>query len=316
MSELRVDNSEEYVDRIIMEISDSGPRSKADLQCAPGREFEAGSCISLVVLEGMTDAYNIGTESKDKIVVSKNLSVLNPKKYKLYLVHQLDKRMGDRCETQKCWSTQDFIRHMDKAARQELLKYTFRPDSLQGRFDWLSTFDINDSMGQYERKYKGFKFYGANPMDFADLPQSEINGANYGELYKSGIAKLGIIINLDEHYKSGSHWVAMYTDLQKGHILYFDSFGVKPEKRIRSLMRQQSRYLTEGRGMKLSDIRVDYNKTQHQKLNTECGVYSMNFLIRMARGDDFDKLCNNAVSDEEINKCRKVYFDKHTKKKS
>ena len=35
----------------------------------------------------------------------------------------------------------------------------------------------------------------------------------------------------------------------------------------------------------------------------------------MARGDDFDKLCNNIISDEKMNKCRLVYFDKHVHEK-
>lgn len=309
-------NSEEFINQVIMNISETKPQSKSDLQCAPGREFEAGSCISLVVLEEMARAYNIMAENeKDKIKLSKNMSVLNPQKYKLYLVHQLGERIGDTCKTQKCWATRDFIFQMNEAARIELRKYTFRPDSPQGRFDWLSTFDINDSMEQYEKKYKGFKFFDANPMDFADLEQCKINRVDYDKLIDSGITKLGIIFNLDEHNKPGSHWVAMYTDLKKGEIYYFDSFGVKPEKRVRALMRKQTNYLTEKRGMKLSDIRVDYNQTQHQKQNTECGVYSMNFLIRMARGDDFDKLCAEIIPDDKMNKCRKVYFDSYTKKK-
>jgi Ulp1 protease family, C-terminal catalytic domain len=308
-------NSEDFVNQVIINISDAEPRSKADLQCAPGREFEAGSCISLVVLEEMAKAYNKMTNNeKDKIRLSKNMGTLNPQKYKLYLVHQIGDRLGDTCKTQKCWSTQDFIFQMGEAAKMELAKYTFRPDAPQGRFDWLSTFDINDSMAQYEKIYKGFKFYGANPMDFADLSQSKINYANYEKLYKEGTTKLGIIFNLDEHYKPGSHWVAMFLDLEKAEILYFDSFGVKPEKRIRALMRDVTRYFTDKRGKGLEDVRVDYNKDQHQKQNSECGVYSMNFLIRMARGDNFDKLCKDIIPDEKMNKCRKVYFDSYTKK--
>lgn len=310
-------NSEEFVNKVLMNIKgdDIKQKSKANLKCAPGREFEAGSCISLVVLEEMAKAYNNGLKNKnDTIRISKNIGMLNPQKYKLYLVHQLGKRIGSKCTTQKCWSDQDFIKHMNKAARIELNKYTFRPDSPQGRFDWLSTFDINDSMEQYEKKYKDFKFFGAVPMDFADL-NSEINNVNYDQLYKNGIKKIGIIFNLDEHNKPGSHWVAMFTDLEKGDIYYFDSFAVRPEKRVRALMRKQARYLQQGRGKKLENIRTDYNATQHQKKNTECGVYSMNFLIRMARGDDFDTLCKNVVTDDQINKCRKIYFDKYSKKK-
>lgn len=307
-------NSEQFVNKVIMDISDVRPE-KSDFQCAPGREFEAGSCISLVVLEEMARAYNKGVQNKSEAIrLSKNQSVMNPQKYKLYLVHEIGRRVGDRCSTQKCWTTQEFIKHMNRAAKMELMKYTFRPDSPQGKFDWLSTFDINDSMSQYEKKYKDFKFYGAVPMDFAQIG-SPVNHIDYRDLIKHGITKVGVIFNLDDSTQSGSHWVAMYTDLDKGHIMYFDSFAVKPEKRVRTLMRKQARFIMEHKGIKLDDIKIESNKVQHQKLNTECGVYSMNFLIRMARGDDFDKLCNTPIDDKQINKCRKVYFDPFTKKK-
>lgn len=306
-------NSEQYINQVILNISDVRPK-KTDLQCAPGREFEAGSCISLVVLEEMAKAYNKTAKKEDKIYLSRNLSVVNPQKYKLYLVHEINRRIGDKCTTQKCWTAQEFINQMDKVARAELVKYTFRPDSPQGRFDWLSTFDINDSMSQYEKKYKDFKFFGAIPMDFATI-NSSINTVDYGELTRKGITKIGVIFNLDDSTQPGSHWVAMYTDLDKGKILYFDSFAVKPEKRVRTLMRKQARFIMNHKKIPLDKISIEQNNIQHQKLNTECGVYSMNFLVRMARGDDFDKLCNSPISDREINKCRKVYFDNYTKRK-
>lgn len=345
-------DSEEFINRIIMTISDAEPKSKSDLKCAPGVKFEAGSCISLAILEEMANAWNqdleIGKKNQeDSIVLSKNLSVVNPKKYKIYLIHELGKRIGDTCTSQKCWSTLEFVKRMKKVAREELYKHTFRPDSPQGKFDWLSTFDIVDTMKQYEKKFKDFLFWGAVPMDFGELDTySHITDADYDEIIKKGKTKIGVIFNLDESYKSGSHWVALYIDLNKGCIFYFDSFGVKPEKRVRSLMRKTARYLIDKKGMSLSErsdsdksliddlnkdskdkneslksergtkkIRIDYNNNQHQHKNTECGVYSMNFLIRMARGDDFDDLCANAVSDDQINKCRNIYFDTHTKKR-
>jgi Ulp1 protease family, C-terminal catalytic domain len=306
-------NSEQYVDQVIMNMSDS-KIVKANLQCAPGREYEAGSCISLVVLEEMARAYNtVAKQEADKIRLSSNLSLINPQKYKLYLVNEVGNRIGSKCKSQKCWTAQDFVFQMNHAAKLELMKYTFRPDAPQGRFDWLSTFDINDSMSQYEKRHNSFKFYGAVPMDFADI-RSSINSANYAKLVQSGITKVGIIFNLDDSTQPGSHWVSLYTDLDKGEILYFDSFAVKPEQRVRTLMRKQAKFIMESKGIPLDKIKIESNKIQHQKNNTECGVYSMNFLIRMARGDDFEKLCNTPISDGEINKCRKVYFDPYTKK--
>jgi predicted lactoylglutathione lyase len=288
---------------------DIKPKSKSDIMCAPGLNYEAGSCAKLFVLIELAKAYNYSAQDQDKIKLSSNLEVLNPQKYKAYLVYEINKRVGDKCQTQKCWSKQEFMKYMNEKAREEFTKYTYRPDSPQGRFEWLSTFNINDSMAQYEKKYQGFKFFGAVPMDFADL-DLEVGNIKYDRYYKNGITKMGFIFNLDNHDQDGSHWTAMYTDLEKGYIYYFDSFGIKPEKRVRALMRDQARFLNSI-GKNMNTIRVDYNKIQHQKENTECGVYSMNFLIRMARGDDFDQLCSNVISDKKINKCRLIYFDKH-----
>lgn len=309
-------NTDEYIIDIISKISDENnmPKVKADLMCAPGLIFEAGTCAKMSVLLELAKAYNYSAQPKDKIKLASNFELLNPQKYKKYLVDEISKRVGDKCTTQKCWSKQTFIKYMEEKAKEEFVKYTFRPDSPQGKFEWLNTFNINDSIAQYEKKYKGFRFFGAVPMDFANLSHLEISNVDYAKYYNAGFTKLGVVFNLDTHDQPGSHWVAMYTDLKEGKIFYFDSFGIKPEARVRALMRKQAKFI-QTHNKKLNDIRVDYNKVQHQKGNSECGVYSMNFLIRMARGDDFDKLCNSPIPDKQMNKCRRVYFHKYDSKK-
>lgn len=311
--------SDEKLEQVIKQINETDenkaaiPKSKANMMCAPGLKYEAGSCAKLSVLIELAKAYNYSAQPKEHIILVPNFETLNPKKYKAYLVIKLNERIGDKCTTQKCWTQQEFIKYMNEKARDEFIKYTFRPQSPQGKFEWLSTFDINDSMAQYEKKYSDFKFFGAVPMDFATLPNIEVGRINYENYVQKGKTKLGIIFNLDNHDQPGSHWVAMFSDLTEGNIFYFDSFAVKPEPRIRNLMRKQSRYL-EKRGIGLDKIRADYNRTQHQKGNSECGVYSMNFLIKMAKGVNFDEYCSNVIDDKKINKCRCVYFDKYSKK--
>jgi hypothetical protein len=315
MSDNTNTNTETYIENVIVKIhtrKSSQPaiiESKANTRCAPGKVFEAGSCARLVVMNEMAKAYN-KMHAESPIRMSKNLELLNPQRYKLYLVHELEKRFTPHCDTQKCWGRRDFINHMEKSARTEFLKYTHRPDSLQGKFEWLGTFDINDVMDQYYTSEKGFKFFGAVPMDFEEI-RMEIGNVDYESYIKSGVTKFGVIFNLDNHNQSGSHWTAMYSDFDKNTIYYFDSFGTKPEPRVRALMRQQVKYL-ESIGKDVNLIVVDYNQVQHQKGNSECGVYSINFLVRMARGDDFEKLVQNPVSDKQINRCRKIYFDKYT----
>jgi hypothetical protein len=305
------------VDAVISKINpdDVKPMSKADMVCAPGLKFEAGSCMRLKVAIEMAKAYNQTVQDENKIPLSTTMETINPQKYKAYLIQQLTERNKNQCSTQKCWGTLDFVKYMDKELFTEYKKYTMRPNTLPGgRFTWLSTFDINDVMAQYEMKYKNFKFFGAMPMDFADLDYYEINHVDYKKLYDSGITKLGIIFNLDNHNQAGSHWVSYYCDLAKGCIFYFDSFAVKPERRVRALMRKQVRFM-QSLGKNINDIKCDYNKVQHQKGSSECGVYSLRFILKMLSGEDFYELCNDPISDKRINKCRSVYFDKYTKQK-
>ena len=304
-----------YVNNIISNMVIKNPESSLHAKCTPGLRYDAGSCARLAVLIEIAKAYNTSTViPSDKIILVPNFEVLNPQKYKQYLVNQIETKIGDKCATQKCWQKQNFIRYMDDKARDEFLKYTYRPDSPQGKFEWLSTYDINDTMAQYEKKYVKYKFFGAVPMDFAVLPTLEIGNIDYAKYHNNGITKMGVVFNLDNHDQSGSHWTSMYTDLENGNIFYFDSFGIKPEPRVRALVRQQVKYLTLT-GKKMDDIRIDYNKIQHQRGNNACGVYSINFLVRMMRGDDFDKLCNRVIPDNKMNKCRLVYFDNQVHKK-
>mgnify|MGYP006897233767 CR=1 FL=1 len=52
----------------------------------------------------------------------------------------------------------------------EIKDNTFRPKGPQGKFEWLSTVDINKVMEQYHHSHPDFKFLGAVPIDFDDLP--------------------------------------------------------------------------------------------------------------------------------------------------
>ena len=47
-----------------------------------------------------------------------------------------------------------------------------------------------------------------------------------------------MVINLDTHDMDGSHWVALYADLLKNKIYFFDSFGKKPGKRLTKTVRK------------------------------------------------------------------------------
>ncbi len=279
-----------------------------DKKCAPTVNFEDGSCIPTYLLVGMADAYN-ESFPENKIKLYPNIRTLNPTKYKRYLLKEFSVRFENECDNQRCWLKQNFINKMETAMKEELRSFTFRPKSPQGQFTWLNTLDINKVMQQYERKYKGYKFLGAVPVDFDDLPALGIKNLDGYKMYKKhNIDKFGIIFNLDEHYKSGSHWVASFIDLKKGKVYYFDSYGVEPEPRIRKFLRRMARDAKKVSGKSDNKLDVKQNEVRHQYGGSECGVYSLAFILRLLKGESFKDITENIVTDSEINKCRKVYF--------
>src|SRR6266436_7334738 len=73
-------------------------------------------------------------------------------------------------------------------------------------------------------------------------------------------APAALIINLDEHFKSGSHWVAI-AFRNEGTVEYFDSYGLPPSnKNILLFLERNAKY------------NWIYNKMRYEgDLSTVCG---------------------------------------------
>lgn len=266
--------------------------------CAPSIKYNEGSCFTLESLIKITNAYNEHIENRDS---NKKIPMIYEKKY---LVRELTDRLKNVCDNQLCWLEQSFIKEINDDI---IHNNTFRPKGPANSLKWLNTDDINKVVRQYYDIYNNFRFFGAVPIDFDDLPMLGIRDLNFDKLYGKNINELGFVFNLDEHWKSGSHWVALYCNLKKGQIYFFDSYGIKPEKRIRKLMSRVADYCKH-KHKKKPDMR--YNKIRHQFKNSECGVYSTNFILRLLKGETFDEITKNIVKDDDISKCRKKYFNK------
>jgi hypothetical protein len=270
-----------------------------DKKCAPGKNYTEGSCFNINELIEITKSYNKEHPS-DSIELKRD---------KKFLLKQLTSRIKKNynCNDQVCWVDTKVVK---KTNNKDILDLTFRPKGPNKPRGWLSTTDIDKVMTQYESQNKNFKFLGAVPYDFEDLRYLQTYNLNLDELKNQGITKIGMVINLDEHYKPGSHWVGLYSELNNKKIYYFDSVGIKPGKRVsrfvKKIYNHMLKYYNGNNNQKDFDIR--WNKKQHQFKDTECGVYSMNFVIRSMKGESFDSIVNNITKDDKINKCRGVYF--------
>jgi hypothetical protein len=289
-----------------------------DTKCAPGNKYVDGSCISKKHLIDMAEKWN----SKNKN------NIIKITQDKQELVNQFEEKLSDKCSDQVCWLRLDFIKKLEN---EDLLDNTFRPYGPTGKYEWLSTTDIDNVINQYQTNYKEFLFLGAVPYDFDNLKFLGIYDLDFEELEKSGKYKIGMVINLDEHYKSGSHWVGLYTNLKENKIYFFDSVGKKPRKRIKKFINRITKYLYNknfneklninslynklqqyaGKNNiinNLSKFDIRYNHIQHQFKDSECGVYSIHFITRLVEGESFDSIINNVIKDDVMNQFRKQYF--------
>lgn len=185
---------------------------------------------------------------------------------------------------------------------------------------WLDNYNIMDVMRQYETAFPWFKFLGVFPIDFS-APNPYLKGSGgkkktnnqclYKETctiqlkkeYANGRRGIGMIFNLDPHYKGGSHWVALYIDLhnlQKPIIGYFDSYGMETPPMIARLMKS---FL-----LQIPECDLVYNARRFQYSNSECGMFSMYFILCMIHGIRMEDFCKDAIHDDAMLELRNVLF--------
>lgn len=179
---------------------------------------------------------------------------------------------------------------------------------------WLDNFNIEDVMKQYEEMCPWFVFLGVFPIDFSiSNPYNHSNdpkclypetcNIKLKEYYEKGTRSIGVIFNLDTHDKSGSHWVAMYIDfhsINRPMSMYFDSYGYKAPNDIALLMKY---FKIENPRIKLM-----YNARRFQYGHSECGMFSLFFIISMISRIPFKKFCKMKIDDKKMLELRKFLF--------
>ena len=203
-----------------------------------------------------------------------------------------------------------------------LLKKYFRPEMPKEWFKdpdaWLSSVDIEAVMEQYEEAVPSFKFLGVVPIDFSSPDPIEMVRVRGGakkcisEEYcgldikverERGIRTIGCIFNLDPHDENGSHWIAcaiLLKPVRGGSIYYFDSYGTPPPPQIAQFMRS---FILQD-----PELVLKYNGRRFQYGGSECGMYSMYFVICMLNRVPFQQFVRHTVADKYMLDMRKILF--------
>lgn len=271
-------------------------------------------CLSGEVIQKIKKSYNMNNPTN-------KIKVKNTKK----IVERL-KEEKPQCESDVCWLSEI----KDVNSRKTILKKFYAPkqpkDWRHNPDEWLSNWDILEVISQYEEKYKNFKFFGPTPINFDSKDMynnkncvwNELCNINMKELINNGKEKIGIIFNLAKQGEAGTHWVSLFININKKYILYFDSNGDDCPKEIEKLIKRIKGQLKDLN----KNMKVIYNNLEHQKSNTECGMYSLYFIITLITEEingnkikTTDKLLShftkNRIPDELVFKYRDIYYNKN-----
>ena len=284
------------------------PHVATPSHCAPARftAYEAtGSCLTTAEQAAVAHAVVPHLTSDDKVPWEKVLDA----------VHVV---MGTTSGEEVRWLMSPSI--MRNPVLRQRLDQAFRPvhpDSwLQNPRAWLSTIDIEHVMNQYQVSHPDFKMVGVFPRDFASRaawsgrcispPMCDLSVAN---MRAQGKSQFGVVFNMDRHDQRGSHWTACYGCInprmpKRFGIWYYDSVAHAPPPECKAFM---ARIAAEVRSPKFV---VDRNNVRRQFANTECGIYSILFLVAcITTRIPFDQICRNVMKDDRAtNKLRKVFF--------
>ena len=202
--------------------------------------------------------------------------------YQIY--NELRKRLS-YCNKETCWM--DEIKN--PKIKHQLDKILFAPTSpkswVKNKNEWLSNFDIQKVLKQYEMSNPDFFLLGPSSINYDTiLPDKtcvweDLCRLKLQDLINRKKTKLKIIFNLDKYHEPGSHWVAMFVDCTEKIILYFDSSVNRVPTEVKKL---QNEIVRQGHHLiSPIDFEIIENKHRFQTTNSECGMYCLFFIITM-----------------------------------
>ena len=291
-------------------ISRKGKKSKKvrflKENCAPKHKNEVlpFTCYSKSSIQKLKDKWNL--RHPDRQITSDDEKTI---------WQNLKAAMSNTCNKESCWLKQ-VITDTD-VDRKIIDSFSPKaPDEWKSQPNtWLRSSDITKVMKQYENKYPNFQFIGPSPIDYDtrvddsnECVWSELCRFNLLDFLNQNINKIGIVFNLDPHYKGGSHWVALFIDTKKKSIYYFDSYSNKYEAVPNQIKKFVKTIQKQSESLNLN-YEFYYNCKKHQYSNSECGMYCLYIIVKLLEGRNFHKLMENRIEDNIVFNLRQKYFN-------
>jgi hypothetical protein len=283
-------------------------KTKKHLQhCSPHINSTGVSCFDKEALHKITKLWNKSHTDKITIGRKSNKTLWKEINNKMSMTY--------KCEdgAEWCWLEQPFIKNTSIGDELDDFLKPLMPKKWEyNPREWLNTLDIEEVLNRYQQKHDDFFFAGAVPIDFdkkfsnGQCVSNELCNIDLSKLWKDKKRRIGAVFNLDKHNQSGSHWIALFCDLNNKHVSYWDSYAVEPPNEVVELM-DKLEHQADKLGIKLER---NVNDVRHQYKNTECGIYSIYFIISLLEGKNVRNVYNKIMDDDKIWKKRKEFFIK------
>ena len=223
-----------------------------------------------------------------------------------------------KCDSEICvLKNPEFSQFIGPVQADEVIHERFKPAGPATNTDWLNNDNIDYVLEQWAKKYPNFVHVPFQMIDF-DVIKSELTRIDLVTLYESGMRKMGCVINTDKSTRSGIHWFCIFVDLsndQKWTLEYFDSAGEYPKSSVHKWLNEQRAKLATKHPSK--DIQVvDVTRSnQLQKSTTECGVFSLWYILSRLNEVPYSYFSQpNASDDNMMYQFRKFLFRHDLKK--
>lgn len=261
-------------------------------ECAPQVGNSTGVCSSQTVLERIKK----WIEQQDRSIKAHSTKDL--------IEHA---KQATKCTSESCLYTKrsPLLEYITPSLAKKELIERFAPKGPYNNTTWLSNDNIDGVLELYTRKFPDFYHV---PYQMADFEKygGELASVDFPAISQTH-KSLGCVLNTDHHGGPGQHWVAIFVDFQNGTFEYWDSAGDPPFPEIHDFMIRQVDQLNNG-GKRRHQSVIVCRDIAHQKKNTECGVYSLYYIINRLNGVPHTFFQKEEIPDDVMQSFRKYLF--------
>jgi hypothetical protein len=233
----------------------------------------------------------------------KNTGLRTPPNDRALIVEDMKKVLGVANEAE-IYENRSFQNYIGYTRAKKILNLEFKPPGPANGTALLDNFNIDETLQRWAHIANdefGKKFYHI-PFQMIDFDKTgtELSKLDISDLIKKGYDSFGVVLNTDVSSGRGIHWFCLYGDLRADPVRleYFNSSGYPPKPEVQVWLERQIINL------KKSGINAEYvyatGGRQIQYSKTECGVWSLVYILSRLTDHPFHWIAQVGANDEDM----------------